>query len=481
MPGYGNMLRKELIMGFENLLKKISGTALLLGCTSLLAMQPVSAEEKKVPLSVDVVETSILSGETTVQPGKAEIPAEQPQDTAGPTETPEVTAGPTETPEDTASPSEAPESPEPVLEGFVKDENGNTYFYEQGKMVVGALKKIEGSYYYFGKTGKMATGLKKVGGAKYYFSKATGKAFRGLKKIKGKVYYFGTRCQAVTGWKKINGVKYYFKESGARANGWMKLDGEKYYFKKNGVPVSGLKKIDQEFYYFHKNGKINTGLKRVDSSYYYFKASGRAVKEKMMVIDGKSYYFGHDGKAKLNGWMFIGKKRYYSDAKGLLKYYWKQAGGTWHLCNLEGKDIFTGNSLYRAWNKAQTMTSATSYFITVDTSACRVMVFHGSKGNWVPVKSFICSPGKSSSPTVKGVFAVGNRGYCFGKGFTCYYFTQFHGNYLFHSVLYYQGTFRKKDGRLGMHLSHGCVRLDINHAKWIYNKIPRGTKVYTYS
>lgn len=36
------------------------------------------------------------------------------------------------------------------------------------------------------------------------------------------------------------------------------------------------------------------------------------------------------------------------------------------------------------------------------------------------------------------------------------------------------------DGRLGMHLSHGCVRLQIDNAKWIYNNIPRGTTVVVY-
>lgn len=36
------------------------------------------------------------------------------------------------------------------------------------------------------------------------------------------------------------------------------------------------------------------------------------------------------------------------------------------------------------------------------------------------------------------------------------------------------------DGRLGINASHGCVRLNINHAKWIYDHIPRGTKVVVY-
>ena len=31
-----------------------------------------------------------------------------------------------------------------------------------------------------------------------------------------------------------------------------------------------------------------------------------------------------------------------------------------------------------------------------------------------------------------------------------------------------------------MHLSHGCVRMDINNAKWIYDTIPSGSTVVVY-
>ena len=37
-----------------------------------------------------------------------------------------------------------------------------------------------------------------------------------------------------------------------------------------------------------------------------------------------------------------------------------------------------------------------------------------------------------------------------------------------------------KDGRLGINASHGCVRLALSNAKWIYDNIPRGTKVVIY-
>ena len=36
------------------------------------------------------------------------------------------------------------------------------------------------------------------------------------------------------------------------------------------------------------------------------------------------------------------------------------------------------------------------------------------------------------------------------------------------------------DGRLGMNISAGCVRMQIDQAKWIYDNIPRGTKVVVY-
>ena len=50
-----------------------------------------------------------------------------------------------------------------------------------------------------------------------------------------------------------------------------------------------------------------------------------------------------------------------------------------------------------------------------------------------------------------------------------------------YTVLYKQGSMSViTDGRLGINASHGCVRLNINNAKWIYDNIPRGTKVVVY-
>ena len=94
------------------------------------------------------------------------------------------------------------------------------------------------------------------------------------------------------------------------------------------------------------------------------------------------------------------------------------------------------------------------------------------------MKYISCSPGKPSTPTVKGEFKVTGRGLSFGKpSYDCWYYTQFYGDYLFHSVIYNKGSKTSiQDGRLGMQLSHGCVRLALSEAKWIHDNIPKRNK-----
>lgn len=103
-----------------------------------------------------------------------------------------------------------------------------------------------------------------------------------------------------------------------------------------------------------------------------------------------------------------------------------------------------------------------------------------------PVKAFVCSCGKESSPTKKGVFKTSDR-YMWRQlngGVWGQYATRITGQYLFHSVPY-----EKKDpatletaeyNKLGTNASAGCVRLAAHDAKWIKNRCPEGTIVYIY-
>lgn len=125
--------------------------------------------------------------------------------------------------------------------------------------------------------------------------------------------------------------------------------------------------------------------------------------------------------------------------------------------------------------------SSTPYIIAVNRGTRKVGIYQGWRGNWRNIQYWSCTVGAPSTPTVGGVFRVGNRGHYFDSGASrCFWWTQFYGNYLFHSTLYNRNGV-PTDSRLGMALSHGCVRLNINNALWIYNNIPRGTTVIVYN
>lgn len=156
---------------------------------------------------------------------------------------------------------------------------------------------------------------------------------------------------------------------------------------------------------------------------------------------------------------------------------WVYVGGAYYYLNSSGAWDPNADPMYR---KAQGYSSNTNWLILCDTTRNQVCIYWGSKGNWKLQKNWTCTTGAWDTPTVLGQYTVGAKGYVFGSGFSCYYYTQFCGNYLFHSVTYYQNTFSIMDGRLGMNLSHGCVRLQIDNAKWIYDNIPSGTKVVTF-
>lgn len=133
--------------------------------------------------------------------------------------------------------------------------------------------------------------------------------------------------------------------------------------------------------------------------------------------------------------------------------------------------------------KALNYGSATPYLILVNKSSHVVAVYTGGAGNWRQAQAWTCSVGAYSTPTPEGVFSVGFRTLYFGdQYYRAWYATQFIGDYFFHTILYRPGSSPSVvyDGTLGAHVSHGCVRLPLGAAQWIYNNIPMGTKVVVY-
>jgi lipoprotein-anchoring transpeptidase ErfK/SrfK len=90
-----------------------------------------------------------------------------------------------------------------------------------------------------------------------------------------------------------------------------------------------------------------------------------------------------------------------------------------------------------------------------------------------------------SDQTPEGVFFIQHeRGLSFfntriGEGARYWVSWLHHGEYLFHSVPTDRGgrVIADEALKLGQRASHGCIRLTLPDAKWIYENMPYGTKV----
>ena len=166
---------------------------------------------------------------------------------------------------------------------------------------------------------------------------------------------------------------------------------------------------------------------------------------------------------------------------------WAKDGTSAQGWNLKASSFKYDAVVTNARNIIQSRSSATNYYIVVDRSNTRTIVFQGGKNNWTPAKNWLVSVGAPSSATPAGDYSISGRGYSFdgalgGTPYTCYYWTNFLDNvYLFHSIPYNQGTWTVQDSRLGGMISHGCVRMATENAKWIYDNVPNGTRVYIYN
>ncbi|VYU59963.1 L,D-transpeptidase family protein [Clostridium paraputrificum] len=124
--------------------------------------------------------------------------------------------------------------------------------------------------------------------------------------------------------------------------------------------------------------------------------------------------------------------------------------------------------------------SLTPYLIHVDLNAQKTYIYNGKLKNWNLEKTFTCSTGIKGEETPQGVYTIKEKGQWFfseqynqgGK-----YWVQFLGDYLFHSLPYNKEKTNIVDHTLGTPASHGCIRLKDEDSKWIYDNIPKGTKV----
>lgn len=123
------------------------------------------------------------------------------------------------------------------------------------------------------------------------------------------------------------------------------------------------------------------------------------------------------------------------------------------------------------------------YRVEVSIDEQRVRVYKlNDRGQYDLEQTFTCSTGLHDS-TPRGVFLDGhpvNRWHHFEK-FNCWaqYSFEVTGDIMFHSVIYgsnTEGSLRSGSlYALGNPASHGCIRLTVDDAKWLYEHCKRGT------
>ena len=376
---------------------------------------------------------------------------------------------------------------------------GNTWYYMNGSGVMQTgWVKTSGGWYYLTGSGAMATGWYMVGGT-WYYSNNSGTMQTGWVKVGNTWYYMNGSGAMQTGWVKTSSGWYYLTGSGAMATDWYQVGGTWYYSNNSGTMQTGWVNPHGTWYYLDGSGAMATN-RWIGN--YYVTASGAMAKNTWVGsywvgADGKWvpssgstagsggnweqsgstwYYINSDGSRVCNNWKRVNGKWYYFEADGSMVTGWKRIGGYKYYFNGSGAMV---QDLDRVIGRQS------SYYITVNRAKCQVMVYAKSEtGRYdIPVKTFVCSVGLPSTPTPTGTFTTPAKyrwhtlmGPSYGQ-----YCTRIVGGVLFHSVAGSNMTSHNLSAgnynMLGQPASHGCVRLCVRDAKWIYDNCALGTTV----
>ncbi len=327
-------------------------------------------------------------------------------------------------------------------------------------------------------------------------------------------------------WDKADGAKtYYVYRSKKKASGYRKVaetkrkavnisglkTGTKYYFKVRGVSADG-KKGD----FSRAVGKKSVpGKAKIRSTSRLSQTSIRIKWKTQQNVDGYRIYksTSEDGDYTVCSWTktntnnvvvnrltmgrtYYFKVRAFKDEKG--KRYYGEYSDSFEVemdridktfadyaptINMPFEELVGDNGS----NKAPHPPAAGTYKIIIDDAYNVVMVYkRDTSGSYsIPVRYMICTTGKPSTPTRKGTFSLSNkkRFSHFSAsvgGMAAQYWSRIVSETYFHTILYRTtnaDTYSSSYLNLGQDVSHGCVRLTVPDARWIYYNCAAGTTV----
>lgn len=366
-----------------------------------------------------------------------------------------------------------------------KKVNGNWYYFggaDDGAMKKNTWRVVRNCTYHFDANGVMAHGFKQIDGKRYYFGNADDGAMKRnhVRNIDGLYYRFGSDGVMVTGWYKEGGNWYLYMPSGAQLrNSWYNENGKRYLLLPDGRMAVGGHHVAPYNYRFRADGSMITGWYQEGSIRLYYTESGAQLCNSWFTDNGKTYYFLWDG-LMAKGYHKVAGNYYYLQSDGSrLENGWAYAEGYKYYFGRNGARSVDIRGVNGGWVRG-------SYRATINKNRCIVTIWakDSSTGNWnVPVVAFACSVGTPTSLTPTGTYNTMQKyrwhtlmGPSYGQ-----YCTRIVGGILFHSVAGYNMTSYNLNASdynmLGRPASHGCVRLCVRDAKWIYDNCSLGMRV----
>lgn len=335
-----------------------------------------------------------------------------------------------------------------------------------------------------------------VSNASYYTVYKSTKSASGYKAVK-KCTGTSLNVTGLTG-----GKKYYFKVAAASQAGGKIVSGAQSTAISASIPVvAGQVKNVKLTFDSKKNLAITWSRTAKATSYHIYYKKATASKYKLLIKTKQNTYSLAKLKAdtkynvKVQAVTRIGSKVYLSSQESKVitvtpRQYKEQnynkllASQVRSIGYVGNKCIYTTKKYSKevkiAFVNYKKYSSKTKYLIWISHYTQQVTIFEGSKGNWKPIRTFICATGTAKNHSPKGVFKITykEKGW-FYTSTKELYVTHYKGRNSFHTrPLWNNGSVQNPT--IGKPASHGCVRCYNQDAKYIYDNMPIGTTVVSY-
>lgn len=157
----------------------------------------------------------------------------------------------------------------------------------------------------------------------------------------------------------------------------------------------------------------------------------------------------------------------------------------------DGKLTTINNYKSTGWKYANNVGSSTGWFISTDTNNFRCMVFRklSSQDPWIMDKDYLCGSGGDTlmgHRVIRAKIARKDNGYEYESWGTAWAVDMSQGidnrYQMFHSLIHFSsnGALSRWRTGLGHKDSNGCIRLEDDNAKYIYDNVPIGTSIWNY-